>query len=217
MRKKKFNKIIRQLAIYQIFYKCRRIEYREITVKIDTSIRTIQRDVRDLSDAGLIDVRFSTSRNAYIHNNSCKPPLYENDQELALRPPVLGGNHARNRHLKKLNRPATIIFLAQNEDIPFYEKLGYPDEDVYEWARDEPEDYLSYNDGFPDSNGNEHRHYVNYIDWYQKTFPDCSRSTMFRDFKVLRQLGLTIGYNNMYRYYELNFDDFYEENLSIFW
>lgn len=209
MKKKKLDKLIRQLEIYRIFYTCRTIEYREITRRIDVSIKTIQRDVKDLSDAGLIAVRFSQKRNGYVHLKDNKPPIFAENGDQILKTPVSDENQARIQHLKKLNRLATIIVGIENEDIPLYEKQGYIDESVYQYAMEEPEEYLLDYDEFPESNGNQNRHYYNYIDWYKETFPDCSKSTMYRDFKDLNRLGLKIGYNKEFKYYECDFDSFF--------
>lgn len=158
----------------------------------------------------MIAVRFSQKRNGYVHLKNNKPPIFAENDDQILKSPVSDENQARIRHLKKLNRLATIIIGIENEDIPLYEKLGYIDESVYQYAMEEPEEYLLDYDEFPESNGNQNRHYYNYVDWYKKTFPDCSKSTMYRDFKDLNRLGLKIGYNKEFKYYECDFDSFFE-------
>lgn len=209
MKKRKLNKLIRQMEIYRIFYVCRTIEYREITRLIDVSIKTIQRDVKDLSDAGLIAVRFSKKRNGYVHLKDCKSTIFDENGGQILTPQVFDENQARNRHLKKLNRLAVIIVGIENEDIPLYEKQDYDNDTVYQYAIDESEEYLRDFNEFPESDGNENRHYYNYVDWYKETFPDCSKSTMYRDFKDLKRLGLQIGYNREEQYYDYDFDSFF--------
>lgn len=206
MRKKGMDKFRRQFKLFYLLFHYRVLEYRDLNRYIKASIKTTQRDIKDLTDAGLVKVYFSKKKNGYtwydwedredmIYTTSCLPP------------PQLGENQARNRHLKKLNRLATIVFRIENEDIPYYKKLGYESECLYEWAMDDPEEYLSFNDGFPESKLDDH--YYTYIDWYQETFPDCSRSTMYRDFTELRKIGLTIGYNQEERCYQYDFDLFF--------
>lgn len=202
------DKFSRQFKLFYLFFHFRVLEYMDLNQHIKVSLKTTQRDVKDLTDAGLINVYFSKRENGYTWYD------WEDREDMiytmcCLPPPRLVQNQARNRHLKKLNRLANIVLFIENEDIPFYEKLGYEEDWEYLWAMEEPEDYLSCHAGFPKSNDN--KQYYTYVDWYQETFPDCSRSTMYRDFKDLRRLGLTIGYNAEFKYYHYDFCSFYND------
>jgi len=200
------DKFSRQFKLFHLFAHCADLPYDDLNIYIKVSLKTIQRDVKDLNDAGLIDVHFSKKVNGYAWRDREERHFRLNDAG-CFPPPRRGTNQARNRHLKKLNRLATIVWYIENEDIPFYQKLGYEEEWEYQWAMEEPEDYLSSHDGFPLSNDN--KHYYTYVDWYQETFPECSRSTMYRDFNELKRMGLTIGYNELERYYDYDFGLFY--------
>lgn len=208
MKNEKDDKTWRQLELFSVFNNLQIFKYKYLKGYITASPKTIKRDIEDLTDAGLIDVFFSNINNGYVHQPDCKPPILDTDNEHRLKRPCLGENQARNRHLLKLNRLATLIFFMKNEDIPCYEKIGYIDEDDYLWAIEAPEDYLLFKEVFPE--GDENGHYDNYIDWYKANFPECSRSTMYRDFKDLESVGVTIGYNEEYRYYQCDFDGFFE-------
>lgn len=206
MKLKVTDKFSRQFKLFHLFAHCAVLQYDDLNFYIKVSLKTTQRDVKDLNDAGLIDVYFSKKDKGYIwrEREDRENMLYN---MCSLQPPRLSQNQARNRHLKKLNRLANIVLNIENEDIPFYQKLGYEEDWEYEWAMEEPEDYLSCHTGFPESN--ENKQYYTYVDWYQETFPECSRSTMYRDFKDLRKMGLTIGYNEVERYYDYDFGLFY--------
>lgn len=206
MKQEVTDKFSRQFRLFHLFAHCSILPYDDLNFYIKVSLKTIQRDVKDLNDAGLIDVHFSKKVKGYAWRDPQERYLRFNEAGY-FRPPCLGQNQARNRHLLKLNRLATIVWYIKNEDIPFYEKLGYEDEEDYQWAMEDPAAYLSYNDSFPEKN--ENMHYYTYVDWYQETFPECSRSTMYRDFNDLRKMGLTIGYNEVERCYQYDFTSFY--------
>ncbi|WP_296561268.1 hypothetical protein [uncultured Acetobacterium sp.] len=206
MKLKVTDKFSRQFRLFHLFAHCADLPYDDLNTYIKVSLKTIQRDVKDLNDASLIDVHFSKKVKGYAWRDPEERYLRLNEAG-CFPPPCLGQNQARNRHLLKLNRLATIVWYIKNEDIPFYEKLGYEDEEDYQWAMEDPAAYLSYNDSFPEKN--ENMHYYTYVDWYQETFPECSRSTMYRDFNDLRKMGLTIGYNEVERCYQHDFTFFY--------
>lgn len=61
------NQVERQLILYDIFTSFEKVEYGDIRFvlkKIEK--RTLQRDVKDLNDAGLISVKYSKNEHAYI-------------------------------------------------------------------------------------------------------------------------------------------------------
>lgn len=119
----------RQLLLYDIFRRCQQISYEEITTRLPIGRKMIQRDIKTLTDAGLICVKYSRKAKAYIHLEQ---------------PPVLCGDAKGKRyaHLKKLKRMATLM-----------EELVTDSESYYE---DDGDDYFSckkcYYELFPDAN-----------------------------------------------------------------
>lgn len=95
------EKVSRQLILFHIFFCCTVVEWIEITNLIEVSRRTILRDINDLKNAGLINIRYSSRQKGYVHvdyKNSC--PFLA---------PVYGDNKKENMHLDKLIRLATIM------------------------------------------------------------------------------------------------------------
>lgn len=112
---KTLSKTSRELIIFHIFQSSTVVEFNEVLTLInsikETSKKTIMRDVKNLQDAGIINVRFSRRENGYIHEdikNTC--PFLS---------PASSNNKAQNRSLEKLNRLGTIMVELKN---PNYQK-----------------------------------------------------------------------------------------------
>jgi len=122
----KMTKTFRQLVLFHIFFYCKVIEIVEITNLIDISTTTITRDLQELKNAGLLNVKFSKKDNGYIHiddKNRC--PCSE---------PVFSDNEAKNRHLKKLIRLASIMTeLRYHTEVPYYEDYAKNQETCSSW------------------------------------------------------------------------------------
>lgn len=99
------SKIERQLLLYEIFTHFRGWELDTIFEILPTSRRTLQRDVRDLTDAGLISVTFSKKEQAYLPGGK----KLEFHEDLS--------NKYRNRHLKRLNRLGILICRLNNDEV----------------------------------------------------------------------------------------------------
>ena len=62
------NQIERQLILYDVFISLEEVTYGDIRFALPkVEKRTLQRDIKDLKDAGLICVSYSKERKAYIH------------------------------------------------------------------------------------------------------------------------------------------------------
>jgi len=96
-----FSKTSRQLMIFHIFIYSTVIEFIEITNLIKISHKTILRDIKELQNAGLINIRFSKKEKGYIH--------FDNDNPCPFSSPVFSDNQAKNSHIEKLIRLATIM------------------------------------------------------------------------------------------------------------
>ena len=92
------SKLERQLLILNIFHCCEITEYNEITSRIeDVSRRTIDRDIAELTEAGLLSVTFSRKHNGFIeclHNENRMPTA----------------NKAKQAHYNKLVRLSDVMF-----------------------------------------------------------------------------------------------------------
>lgn len=101
------NQIERQLILYDVFTTFEKITCGDIQFvlrKIEK--RTLQRDVRDLMDAGLISVKYSKSEQAYIHMG--KP-----SGEITVKENI---SKRKMLHLKRLQRLAGCMRLVDNPD-----------------------------------------------------------------------------------------------------
>lgn len=99
------SKIERQLLLYEIFLHFRGWELDTIFEILPTSRRTLQRDVKDLTDAGLISVTFSKKEQAYV----------KGDKKLEFHGDL--SNKYRNRHLKRLHRLGMLICSLDNDEV----------------------------------------------------------------------------------------------------
>lgn len=66
MRKKGMDKFRRQFKLFYLLFHYRVLEYRDLNRYIKASIKTTQRDIKDLTDAGLVKVYFSKEKWLYL-------------------------------------------------------------------------------------------------------------------------------------------------------
>ena len=95
---KEYTKPQRQLLLYEIVYTSHEVIISDIMRKLQVSKKTIQRDIQDLTDAGLVKLTYSKKDNAYLH-------------ETATGVITEPEGTSRYRHLKKLRRLA--IFMEE--------------------------------------------------------------------------------------------------------
>ena len=87
----------RQLLLYDIFFRSQQVEYEDITSRLPIGKKMVQRDIKILTDAGLIRIKYSKKYKAYIHDSEHLPSFNENAK-------------GRYRiHLMKLRRIATLM------------------------------------------------------------------------------------------------------------
>lgn len=117
MNNKIWTKTQRQLLLYELLYTSREAMIDELVRRLEVSKKTIQRDIQDLTDAGLIKVLYSRKDKSY---------KYENVIVDILEPE---GTHRYN-HLKKLRRlTAFMKELSEASEYQFDE--GYNCKDRY--------------------------------------------------------------------------------------
>jgi predicted DNA-binding transcriptional regulator YafY len=104
------TKTSRQLVLIHIFSCSRVVEISDITDIIKISTKTVKRDLKDLQDAGILNVKFDRKEKGYVNNAS--PFMFSL--------PIFSDNRARNKHIEKLIRLAAIMEgLRYHREIPF--------------------------------------------------------------------------------------------------
>jgi predicted DNA-binding transcriptional regulator YafY len=131
MNKKKssrMSKTSRQLAIFHIFLCSKVVEIAEITKLIERSNKTIMRDLQELQNAGLLDIKFSKKEKGYVH--------IDDKKHCPFSAPMFSDNKAKNMHLEKLIRLATIMIeLRYHTEVPYYEGYGKNQETCSSWYK----------------------------------------------------------------------------------
>lgn len=75
------NPTARQLLLYDIFKGSEEVTYEDITSRLPIGKKMVQRDVKILTDAGLIRIRYSKKNKSYVHDTACPPAYNKNVQE----------------------------------------------------------------------------------------------------------------------------------------
>lgn len=105
-----YTKTQRQLLLYEILYTSHEATIDDLTRRLNASKKTIQRDIDDLTDAGLIKLTYSRKDKSYKHE----------DATGVISVPE---GTARYSHLKKLRRLAIFMEeLSDATDYPFGEE-----------------------------------------------------------------------------------------------
>lgn len=100
-----YTKIQRQLLFYEILYTSHEVMITDLMRRLNASKKTIQRDIEDLTDSGLIKLIYSRKDKSYKHG----------DATGVISEPE---GTARYSHLKKLRRLA--IFMEELSDASGY-------------------------------------------------------------------------------------------------
>lgn len=101
------GQIERQLIVYDVFLTFDQITYGDIRFVLEKfERRTLQRDIRDLIDAGLLLVKYNKRENAYEHMGDPTGEInYRN-----------GISNKKIQHLKRLQRLAGCMTLISESD-----------------------------------------------------------------------------------------------------
>ena len=97
------SKLERQLLLYDIFYYFENVEQQDIQSRIPVGARMLQRDLQDLTDAGLIRVFYSRKQKAYVRNGVPKLSL--------------GKEKRRVAHLQRLRRIGILMHCLENDEV----------------------------------------------------------------------------------------------------
>lgn len=105
------SKLERQLLLYEVFIHFYGLELDTIQEVLPIERRTLQRDVKDLNDAGVVRVRFSKKEQTYKWGDTEHIPFVGDDKK-----------PNRQKHLKKLRRLCWLIKELCNDEISSEEK-----------------------------------------------------------------------------------------------
>lgn len=109
MGKKRERRVVkRQLRLYELLCRYPIVQYEDIMEIYPYNKRMLQRDLADLRDAGLVEVKYSRKAGGYVKTGT--PGMKE------------GVNPGREIYLKSLNRLGRLMAELENEDVPFEDK-----------------------------------------------------------------------------------------------
>ena len=128
----KMERIDRQLRLYELVCSYAVTGFETIEEAFPgIGRRMIQRDLKDLKDAGLVSVNYVKKAQGYVKQ---RPEFNEDTKP------------RRKAHLKRLNRIGRLMSELYNEDIPLWEKKDNEEEgDVRDYVTSKD----SYNELFP--------------------------------------------------------------------
>ncbi len=190
----KTSKMTRQLKLYRNI--CSTVYHgpEELMKRFGIGRRMLQRDLKDLKDAGVIRLELDKKQDNYIRSK--KDPVFDD---------TATGRH--RQHLLRLNRLATLM-----------DKLERTDMDALDHYESEAEEYFRYKEAmeedpenFPPENLGDPPLMPLLEDIkasYYRLFPDSNERLRQRDFKVLNDTGYHIYYDHRYR--RIIFDDPWE-------
>ncbi len=203
---RKISKMTRQLYLYDSVSRVPTMEEidfgaivgpSELMKGFGISRRMLQRDLKDLRDSGLINVRYFKAGDRYIDKGDAK----FNDNT----------NERRRQHLKRLHRLGTLINKLSTTPVS--------EIDDYEYGIREFEEYVELTEEDPETFPPEdielmREMYIHELPEfydlkaeYYALFPDSNERTRQRDFKALREAGYMIYYSSKYKTFIFEDDD----------
>lgn len=109
----KLSKTSRVLSVFHLFRHCDEVSYKEIMDLIPVSKKTVYRDILLLKQAGVIHIRYSKKRNAFVL------------MDTHFHPPQFPKNKTRKLYLEKIIRLCTLMIEWGDDAIDWYRKQ-YP-------------------------------------------------------------------------------------------
>lgn len=165
------------------------ISPREIMNEFGISRRMLQRDLKDLRDCSLINVKYNKARDMYIKVDNIA------FDECA--------GERRKQHLRRLFRLGTLIDKLPRvylSTIEHYEFLIQELNDFIEFSQEDPETFPPEDiDEMRENAEAEYPDFPDLIAEYYALFPNSNERTRQRDFKELRDAGFDIDYNKEYK------------------
>ena len=191
MAKNGISKTSRQLQIYYTVFGIKNGAVYNQTELMNTfgiSLRMLQRDLKDLRDSGLINLKYNKTKDKYII-----PKEAVFDETAGIR---------RKQHLIRLYRLGTLIFKLSGTDTEEFERYerGVEEFNGYlEDALNDPKNYSS------EDIENMREFYIPNIEFYDlkdeyyALFPDSNERTRQRDFEEMNRAGFEIYYSRKYK------------------
>ena len=192
-------KMARQLQIYDIIAGIRNgavYSPTEIMSSFGISRRMLQRDLKDLRDCGLINVKYDKTKDQYVLDEDT---VFDDT-----------ASPRRKQHLLRLYRIGTLIHCLTRTDSDSLEKYEYGVKEFEEYLEDAKED--------PESNSPEdiesmREFYIpqdfEFYDLkaeYYSLFPNSNERTRQRDFEEMNRAGFEIYYSRKYKSFIYEYD-----------
>lgn len=105
------KKIERQVLLYEVLSRSEIPDKKYIFSYLPIGNRMLERDMKDLSDAGLINLRFDRKKKCYVKNE--KEYIIDDSE----------WTEAKRRHLKRLYRICHLIDNLQNDEVTWNEEF----------------------------------------------------------------------------------------------
>jgi len=187
----KITKLERQILLYDLMsdeyaFHGRQEVFRRRFV---SNLRMLQRDLKDLRDAGLLSMKYDSTHDQYNSNLGKNETLTFNDA-------VTGRRRSHLLRLRRLCILYSCLETSDPDDLVNYE-IEVKD---YKYAKKHPEEYPPewiVEPSFPEL--------ICARKQYFALFPNVSERTMWRDFNVLKHLGMPIKYYRKYGVYLLDY------------
>ncbi len=183
----------RQLKIYDIVSGIKNdviCSPTEIMSSLGISRRMLQRDLEDIRDCGLINVKYNKTQDRYVLND--KPS--NNDKVITPR---------RMQHLVRLHRIGTLLHSLSRTDTEDFDRFENGVEIFEEYLEDVKDDLEN---NSPEDIEMMKEFYIpqdfEFYDLkaeYYALFPDSNERTRQRDFEEMNRAGFNIYYSRKYR------------------
>ena len=176
----KISKMTRQLKLYYQLISSRIIGPGDIMSCFGISRRMLQRDLKDLRDCGLINVKYDRRQDSYT---SAGDAIFDESAK-----------ERRKHHLIRLYRIGTLIRkLSQTDmdELHLYESLLEEYIESVRESREDPEQFPP--DEIPDKP--ERPDLADIKAEYYSLFPNSNERTRQRDFEEMNRAGFRIYYN----------------------
>ena len=179
------SKMIRQLRLYRNICRTWYHGPDELMERFKISRRMLQRDLKDLRDAGVINLTLDKKDNNYVETS--EPPFFDES--------VTG---RRRQHLVRLKRLTTLMDNLERTDM---DKISHYESELeeYDWYKEymveDPEEFPPEDLGDPpvmpvleDVKAS-----------YYSLFPESNERMRQRDFSALNDAGYNIYYSHKYK------------------
>jgi predicted DNA-binding transcriptional regulator YafY len=194
MSEKNSDKIIRQLQMYDYITSTKYHGPTEIMSEFPVSESTLQRDIKDLRDSGLINLQYDREKDNY-----------KEIKNLGFNENIQG---RRRQHLIRLNRIGNLMVSLTQTDLKELESYELLCEE-YEYVLEHPEEFpadVIYDNEYPELPA-----LADLKAEYYELFPNSSERTRQRDFNALRDAGYVLIYIKEYHNYIFTTEDTFNE------